>query len=90
MQVNVDDSVVLQSRSVLVIKWDPDKWPKKLRSFTTQAHSKTKRGVLAIVSPSLFVLPLVDLFSDLHKSGDELNLFEELGVCKDLKWNYDK
>ena len=45
LQVNVDASIDL-SRSVLVIKWDPDKWPKNLRSFTTQAHSK--RGVLAI------------------------------------------
>ena len=25
------------ARSVLVIKWDPDKWPKELKSFTTQA-----------------------------------------------------
>lgn len=32
-------SVALRSRSVLVIKWDPDKWPKELRSFTTQADS---------------------------------------------------
>ncbi|CAL1133845.1 unnamed protein product [Cladocopium goreaui] len=28
--------------SVLVIKWDPDKWPKKLRSFTTQVHEALK------------------------------------------------
>eukprot|EP00913_Durusdinium_trenchii_P031198 g29213.t1 len=28
--------------SVLVIKWDPDKWPRELRSFTTQVHEALK------------------------------------------------
>jgi len=28
--------------SVLVIKWDPDKWPKELKSFTTQVHEALK------------------------------------------------
>ncbi|CAJ1331356.1 unnamed protein product [Effrenium voratum] len=28
--------------SILVIKWDPDKWPQKLKSFTTQVHEALK------------------------------------------------
>ena len=72
LQVNVDASIDL-SRSVLVIKWDPDKWPKNLRSFTTQAHSK--RGVLAIAKTQ-------------HHLFCRWWIFAQIGTSQGMKWTY--
>lgn len=41
-QHKADSATQRKLWSVLVIKWDPDKWPKELRSFTTQVHEALK------------------------------------------------
>lgn len=60
--------------SVLVIKWDPDKWPKELKSFTTQVHEALKARRERELAKA--VAPDADAEAEEWKDQDELE-FEE-------------